>query len=110
MKLMEIFAGQSDPVQDDIDWMGDLKFFIDNSDELLEKYILPAVKLQEKHIKNPNVYKVYLEPLQKCLDVYIDKFKIEDADTKFPDDAIVELAKHIAGVQHNFLTRGDYAT
>jgi len=110
MKLIEMFspigAPRSEP--QDIDWVGDLKFFIDNDDELLTKHLFPAVEKHKKNIDHPDVHKVYLAPIYKCLESYCKKYNIEDTDEKFPKEKLVELAKRIASEQTKFIEKGDY--
>ena len=106
---MELFSSTDNMVpQDDIDWLGDLKFFIDNDDTMLEKHILPAVKLHKKYVDRPDVYRVYEKPLQNCLRAYCEKFEIDEVDKKFPPEDMTELAKFIAKIQGDFIKRGEY--
>lgn len=94
--------------KDDIDWLGDLKFFIDNDDQLLNKYFFPAVDRHKKHVGNPNAYKIYIRPLESCLEKYCNTFEIEEPENKFPKEKLIELAKRIASQQDSFLGKGDY--
>ena len=107
---MELFSPIANGLdgQDDIDWLGDLKFFIDNDNRILEQYIFPAVKVHKENIDNPNVYKAYITPIQECLREYIAKYKVETPEKKFSKDSIIELAKQFASVQGNFIKNGDY--
>lgn len=100
--------GAPDPDKDDTDWLGDLKFFIDNDDQLLNKYFFPAVDRHKKHVGNPNAYKIYIRPLESCLEQYCEKFEIEEPETKFPKEKLIDLAKKIANQQDKFLSKGDY--
>lgn len=110
MLLKEMFSPVGAPQKDeaDIDWMGDLKFYMDNSDDMLNKYFFPALKRHKQHQGNPSAYKIYLKPLQGCLESYCETYEIEDRNEKFPQDKLIELAKHIADQQEKYLTRGDY--
>lgn len=110
MLLKELFSPIGSPKEDDqdIDWLDDLKFFIDNDDGLLQKYMFPAVKKHEQYRGNPNVYKIYLRVLRPCLDAYCDQFDIDDRDEKFSDDKLEQLAKRIAGEQERHIENGDY--
>ena len=94
--------------QPDIDWLNDLKFYIDNDDKMLTQYFFPAVKRHKKHQGNPNAYKIYIRPLDRCLKSYCEKFEIENPEEKFPKEKLIELAKHICDEQEIFLKRGDY--
>lgn len=96
--------------QEDIDWMDDLKFFIDNDNQMLNQYFFPAVKKHEKHVGNPNVYKLYVRTVENCLGHYCDKYKVEDKETKFPKEKLIDLAKMMASEQEKHIKNGDYET
>lgn len=110
MLLNEMFSPIGAPKQDqeDIDWLDDLHFFIDNNDKMLEKYFFPAVKKHKEHIGNPNVFKLYIRPVERCLDQYCDKYDINDRQEKFPKEKIIALAKRYADEQSKFIEKGDY--
>jgi hypothetical protein len=110
MLLREMWSPIGSPKEDDenVDWLDDLKFFIDNDDTMLNQYFFPAVKKHKEHIGNPNAYKIYVRPIEKCLRHYCDKFKIEAPEEKFPKEKLIDLAKKIATEQEKFLERGDY--
>ena len=92
----------------EIDWLDDLHFFIDNDDKMLENYIFPAVKRHREHQGNPNVFKVYIRPIERCLESYCEKYDIQDREEKFPKEKLIELAKRFAAEQSKFLEKGDY--
>ena len=94
--------------EQDIDWLGDLKFYIDNDEKMLEDHFFPAVKRHQDYRGNPNAYKLYIKPIERCLESYCDKFEIDDRDQKFPKEALIELAKQIAEEQEKFIEAGDY--
>ena len=96
--------------EDDIDWLDDLKFFIDNDDQLLNQYFFPAVKRHKEHKGNPNVFKVYIRPLEKCKEIYCQKFNIEEPEKKFTKEKIIDLAKRLADEQEKYISKGDYET
>jgi hypothetical protein len=110
MLLREMFSPVGGPKEDqsDIDWADDLKFYIDNDEKLLGRFIFPAVERHEKYAGNPNAYKIYVKPIKSCLESYLNKFEVEDPDKKFTDDLIESLAKKIATQQENFFKKGDY--
>ena len=110
MLLREMFSpiGAPNDEEQDIDWIGDLKFFIDNDDRLLNQHFFPAVKRHKEHVGNPNAYKVYIRPLENCLEQYCNKFEIEGREEKFPKESLIELAKKIAEEQEQHITNGDY--
>lgn len=94
--------------QQDIDWIDDLKFFIDNDTDVLSRHFFPAVKKHQEHLGNPNVYKVYIRPLEQCKEMYCEKYDISNQEEKFPKEKIIELAKYCAEEQEKIIRRGDY--
>lgn len=110
MLLREMFSPIGAPKDDqqDIDWLDDLKFFIDNDNKSLEQYFFPAVKRHKEYQGNPNVFKVYIRPVERCMEMYCQKYEIENPEEKFPKEKIIELAKRFASEQEKFLERGDY--
>ena len=110
MLLREMFSpiGAPNEADQEVDWMDDLKFFIDNDDKLLSGHFFPAVKRHKEHLGNPNVYKVYIRPIEHSLGEYCNKFDVENREEKFPKDKLIELAKRFATEQESHLKRGDY--
>jgi hypothetical protein len=109
MKLNEFFPSPEQPDENqDVDWLDDLKFFIDNEPKLLSNYFFPAVNKHKKHLDHPDAYRLYLKPLHTCMKEYCETFEIEDADKKFSKDSLTELAKRIAEEQKRFIENGDY--
>ena len=94
--------------QQDINWLEDLKFFIDNDDQMLNQYFFPAVDKHKKYQGHPEAYKLYIRPIEGCLEHYCQKFEIEDRSEKFPKESLIELAKTIAQEQDKIIERGDY--
>jgi hypothetical protein len=111
MKLNEFFPSAEEPNDDqDIDWLDDLKFFIDNEPKLLSNYIFPAIKKHEKYVDHPKAYKIYIKPLNACMKKYCETFDIEEQEKKFSEDSLIELAKKIAEEQKKHIEDGDYET
>jgi len=111
MKLQEMFSpmgGAKEEEEQQIDWLGDLKFFIDNEDRLLKNEMFPAVKKHMQYGNHPKAYKLYMRPLKRCCRAYCAKFQIKDAGDKFPQQDLISLAKRIAEEQIKFIKRGDY--
>ncbi len=110
MLLKEMFSAIGAPKEQnqEIDWLDDLKFFIDNDDEMLNKYFFPAVKRHKEHKGNPQVFKVYIRPIENCLDQYCDKFDIDNREEKFPKEKLIDLAKRFAEEQEKHIEKGDY--
>ena len=110
MLLREMFSPIGAPKDDqqDIDWLDDLKFFIDNDDTMLNKHFFPAVKKHKEYQGHPDVYKVYIRPIQHCKDAYCSKYEIEEPEDKFPKEKLIQLAKMFADEQERHLSNGDY--
>jgi hypothetical protein len=110
MRLKEMFSpiGAPKDDQEDVDWVGDLKVFIDNDNELLSNHFFPAVKKHSRDIEDSDAYKIYLKPISMCLDKYCEEYQIENRDQRFPNDKLIELAKNIAGEQKAHIEKGDY--
>jgi hypothetical protein len=111
MLLREMFSPIGAPKDDqqEVDWLDDLHFFIDNNNKMLEQYLFPAVKRHKEHQGNPNVFKVYIRPLERCMEAYCEQYQVENPEEKFPKEKLIELAKRYASEQEKFLERGDYA-
>jgi hypothetical protein len=110
MLLKEMFSPIGAPKEDDqeIDWLDDLKFFIDNDDQMLNRYFFPAVDRHKEHKGNPNVFKVYIRPIENCLNHYCKMFDIQDREEKFPKEKLIDLAKRFAEEQSKHIEKGDY--
>lgn len=110
MRLNEMFSplGNPDDKDQDINWIQDLKFFMDHEERILQRYIYRSIK---KHIANPksdNAYKLYIPAIINCIKDYCNKFEITEPDSKFPKASIIELAKSMASEQETFIKNGDY--
>jgi hypothetical protein len=110
MLLKEMFSpiGAPKADTDDIDWIGDLKFFIDNDSNVLSKQFFPAIKRHQQYAGHPEAYKLYIRPLEGVCETYCNKYEIEDKGEKFPKEKLIELAKHFAEEQEKHIKRGDY--
>jgi len=110
MLLKEMWSTIGAPKEEEqeIDWLDDLKFFIDNDDQMLNRYFFPAVKRHKEYQGHPRVFQVYIKPIQHCLGHYCDKFDIQDREEKFPKDKLIDLAKRIAAEQEQHIEKGDY--
>ncbi len=110
MLLKEMFSPIGAPKQDDeeIDWLDDLKFFIDNDNDMLNRYFFPAVDRHKEHKGNPHVFKVYIRPIENCLNHYCKMFDIQDREEKFPKEKLIDLAKRFAEEQEKHIEKGDY--
>lgn len=112
MLLKEMFSpiGGPDANQDqqEIDWLGDLKFFMDNDNKMLENFLFPAVEKHKQHVGNSNAWKLYMKPVRECLRCYLEQHEVQDPDNKFTEDALQELAEKICKEQETFIEEGDY--
>lgn len=110
MLLREMFSplGGPDVDNSDIDWIGDLKFFIDNNDELLQHFLLPAVRKHKEFLGHPGAYKFYVKPIELCKDKYVEKYNIEEPEVKLPEDLIIKLAQQMAKEQETHIKNKDY--
>jgi len=110
MLLKEMFSPIGAPKDDqqDIDWLDDLKFFIDNDTGILDQHFFPAIKKHREHKGNPHVFKIYIRPIETAVGHYCDKFDIKDKEEKFPKEKLIDLAKRIADEQEKHIEKGDY--
>lgn len=92
----------------EIDWIDDLKFFIDNDTEILDKHFFPAIKRHKEHHGNPHVFKLYIRPIESAVVQYCDKFKVDKKEEKFPKEKLIDLAKKFAEEQEKHIEKGDY--
>jgi hypothetical protein len=119
MKLMELFQPpQMDPNNDsvekdprlmtDINYLDDLKFFIDNDTDRLSKNFFPAIK-QQRQNDSPDSFKLYLKPLTASCEEYCKEYDLSDIkDQIFTREKLEELAKQIASEQSEFIKKGSY--
>ena len=98
----------SDDAANDIDWLDDLKFYIDNDEKLLNNHFFQAIKKHHKFVGNPNIYKIYIKPILTSIDQYCDHYDIDDKDEKFTDSEIIKMAKKLAGEQESNINNGEY--
>jgi hypothetical protein len=110
MKLFELFSPIGGPKEEmpEIDWLGDLKAYIDDNESLITRKLMPAIQKHKKYQGHPNAYKIYIKPLNRCAEDYCSTFDIDDIGSIFPPDKIIELAKVYSEQQENFIKRGDY--
>lgn len=110
MLLKEMFSAIGAPKDDiqDIDWIDDLKFFIDNDTEVLSQQFFPAIKKHKENHGNPHVFKLYIRPIELAVGQYCDKFKVDKKEEKFPKEKLIDLAKRFAEEQEKHIDKGDY--
>ena len=104
-----MFSPIGAPKEDqDIDWLGDLKFFIDNDSDTLSKQFFPAIQKHQKHCGHPDAFKLYMRPLEGVCETYCTKFEIKNKEEIFPKEKLIELAKHFADEQERHIKSGAY--
>jgi len=110
VKLVEMFSPLAGPKQEqhDVDWIDDLKFFIDHNHDLMVNHMMPAIHKHTEYADHPEVHKVYLKPLMHCIDEYCDTFDIDEKEENFPIHKVEDLARSIAGQQAEFIKQGHY--
>lgn len=107
--LREMFSPIGAPREDQtVDYFDDLKFYIDNDNEILSKIMFPAILKHKENIGDAKSYKIYLKPMSKCVEQYCKKFNIESPEKIFPKGKIIEFAKMFAQVQEQFIKDGAY--
>ena len=108
MLLREMFSPIGAPTENDIDFFNDLKFFMDNDNELMTKVMFPAIINHKNHVGNKKSYKFYIAPIDKCITKYCEKFNIDKPNEVFPKGKVIEFAKMYAEAQEKFITNGAY--
>ena len=110
MLLREMFSPIGAPREDEseIDWVDDLKFYIDNDTDILSRQMFPAIKKHMKHVDHPQAFKLYLRPLKQCTEMYCEKFNVDGKEEKFSAEVLQGLAKKIAEEQNRHIKNGDY--
>ena len=110
MLLNELWSpiGSPNEKEQDINWINDLKYYIDNDDDVLSKNFFPAIKKHRDYVGNPNVYKIYIRPIESSCESYCEKFQIDEREKKFPKEDLIELAKKFAEEQEIHIKNKDY--
>lgn len=113
MKLMELFSRDpavNDPRLDpEINYLDDLKFYMDNDNDIVSNVLFPAVKAHQNDANNPKAYTFYIKPIRKCIEGYVKEYELDDIkDDIFTKENIVELAKRIAQEQKQHIDRKEY--
>jgi hypothetical protein len=113
MKLFELFGHNEknkDPRLDpEINYIEDLKFFIDNDNQMLSKVFFPAIKSHQDNGGYDDDHEHYVEPIKKAIVIYCKAHDLSDIkDEIFDEASIHELAKKCAAEQHKHIHKGDY--
>ena len=65
MRLNELFSPIGAPEENqDINWLEDLKFFMNNDNDVTSNVMFPAIKKHKKYAGHPDAYKIYIKPIQ----------------------------------------------
>ena len=109
-QTQESFSPLGSPREEDqnIDWGDDLKFFIDNTDALLHRFVFPATRRHKERLDDDDAYKIYIRPVTRSISIYCGRFDIDDPENKFTPDVIEGVARKIADEQKAHIERGDY--
>ena len=116
MKLFELFDVELSPekkedkrLDPEINYLDDLKFFVDNDDQLLSKVFFPAVKKHKDNPEDQDAYKHYLDPIHTTIKIYCKKYNLDDIKEKiFHKAGVVDLAKKFAEEQAKHIKNKDY--
>jgi hypothetical protein len=110
MRLKEMFSPVGGPTDkdSDVDWIGDLKFFMDHNDSIVRDLILPAVQKHKTSPKAPNAFKLYIMPVMKCRKMYADQFKVDDVEKKISHKEVIKIARKMAEEQSKHIEKKDY--
>lgn len=110
MLLREMFSPLGGPKDEEqeVDWIDDLKFFIDHNHDLLTTQMMPAIHRQKEHQNSNDAYQLYMKPLMNCVNVYCETFDIDEKEECFPLNKLEELARNIASIQENYIKAGNY--
>jgi hypothetical protein len=108
--LREMFSPLGGPKADEeeIDWADDLKFYIDNNNELLTRFIFPAVAKHQSDPHDDRSYKLYIKPLRACIEDYCREYGIKEKGKTFPPEVIIRIAKRISEEQKKHIDNGAY--
>ena len=115
MKLLELFSqpddsgNKDDRLDPEINYLEDLKFFIDNNNNILSKLFFPAITKHKKQGNTEDSYKLYIEPVKKSIDIYCKKYELDDFKDKiFSDNAVLDISKKFAQEQNDHIQHKDY--
>ncbi len=115
MRLFEIFGHEPENKDErrnsDIDYVSDLKFFIDNDNELVSQTLFPAIKKHRKLGGDPSQYQIYVSAVKSAIPKYCDEYRMTDIkDDVFTNEVIEKVCKRFAEEQGKYIERGDYET
>ena len=109
MLLKELFSPIGAPRDNqDINFLDDLKYFIDNDNDVISNVMFPAIKKHKQYQGHPDAYKLYIKPLQVCKEMYCEKFAIENIEDKITKEQLITMARKIAAEQDKHIEQGDY--
>lgn len=113
MRLMELFS--SDPTSQDprlskdINYLDDLKFYMDNDNEGLTNVLFPAIKAHKENIDDESAFRHYMKPIKITVEKYCNQYDLNDVkDDIFSNEDLIHLAKRIAEEQKSHIKNKDY--
>jgi len=111
MLLKEMWSPLGGPKADnsEVDWLDDLKFFIDDNEDLVSRFMMPAVHKHAEYKDHPSAFKLYVQPISKCAEMYCNRFDLNKEEI-FPESKIIELAQQMCEQQKQFIDKKDYET
>jgi hypothetical protein len=113
MRLFELFGPETEHkderLSSDIDYVSDLKFFIDSDDELTSQSLFPAIKQHKKLGGMADQYQLYHDTVGAAIPKYCEQYDLNDIkEDIFTNEVIEAICKRFAEEQSKFIERGDY--
>jgi hypothetical protein len=114
MRLFELFGleteNKDERLSSDIDYVSDLKFFIDSDDDITSHSLFPAIKQHRKLGGKADQYQVYHGTVSSAIPKYCEQYDLNDIkEDIFTNEVIEAICKRFAEEQSKFIERGDYA-
>jgi hypothetical protein len=113
MRLFELFGPETENrderLNSDIDYVSDLKFFIDSDDDLTSHSLFPAIKQHRKLGGKADQYQLYHDTVGAAIPKYCEQYDLNDIkEDIFTNEVIEAICKRFAEEQSKFIERGDY--
>jgi len=113
MRLFELFGPETENkderLNSDIDYVSDLKFFIDSNDDLISHSLFPAIKKHKQLGGKADQYQLYHDTVSAAIPKYCEEYDLADVkDDIFTNETVEAICKRFAEEQSKFIERGDY--
>jgi|SRR5210317_760012 len=113
MRLMELFssdpATQDPRLSKDVNYLDDLKFYMDNDTNSLTNVLFPAIKAHKENLDDESAYRHYMKPIKLSVEKYCNEYDLSDIRDKiFTDESLITLAKRIAEEQKSHIGNKEY--